>query len=434
MSPSIVAALGMAALLLVLAARLPIGFSLALVGFLGFGIVGGWGPAFGVLGIEPYSRVTEYLLSAIPMFLLMGHFAHHAGISTEIYRAAYRWLGFLPGGLAMATVAGCAAFAAASGSSVATAAVMGTVSLPEMKRYNYHPRLATGCVAAGGTLGILIPPSIALVLFGIITETPIGELLIAGLVPGIMMATLFMLIIYVMARRNPALGPRAEPFSWGERFGALWGVWGILVLFVIVMGGIYGGIFTPTEAAAVGAVGAFLLVALKRRLTFGIMRSSLMETGRTTAMIFLIIIGAVIFSYFLAITQIPTKLSEFLGALPVSRYVVIAGIIALYIPLGMFIEVIGMMLLTLPVLFPIVVNMGFDPVWFGVVVVIMMESGLITPPVGINVFVISGIAKEVPLYEIFRGIVPFFLCMLLMVAILIAFPQLALWLPGTMLR
>jgi tripartite ATP-independent transporter DctM subunit len=287
-------------------------------------------------------------------------------------------------------------------------------------------------VAAGGTLVILIPPSLAMVIFGIITETPIGELLIAGLIPGIMLAAIFMLTIYVMARRNPALGPRAEPFSWGERFSALWGVWGILVLFALVMGGIYGGIFTPTEAAAVGAVGAFTLTIVKRKLTFRVLRTSVMDTGRTTAMIFLIVIGAVIFSYFLAITQVPTRLSEFLAALPVSRYIIITGVIALYIPLGMFIEPIGMMLLTLPVLFPVAVNMGFDPVWFGVVVVIMMELGLITPPVGMNVFVISGIAKEVPLYEIFRGILPFFLGMLLLVAILIVFPQVALYLPGTM--
>ncbi|MDP6510517.1 MAG: TRAP transporter large permease [Dehalococcoidia bacterium] len=426
------AVLGMALLLVVLAARLPIGFSLTLVGFLGYGIVGGWGAALGMLGIEPYSQVTEYLLSAVPMFLLMGHFAHHTGISEEIYRTAYRWLGFLPRGLALATVAGCAGFAAASGSSVATAAVMGTVSLPQMARYNYHPRLATGCVAADGTLGILIPPSITLVLFGIITDTPIGELLIAGLIPGIMLACIFMLTIYVMAHRNPALGPRAEPFSCGERFGALWGVWGILVLFVLVMGGIYGGIFTPTEAAAVGAVGAFTLAALKRKFTFGVLRTSIMDTGRTTAMIFITIVGAVIFSYFLAITQVPTRLSEFLAGLPVSKYVIISGVIALYIPLGMFIEVIGVMLLTLPVLFPVAVNMGFDLVWFGVVVVIMMELGLITPPVGMNVSVISGIAKDVPLYEILRGILPFFLGMLLLVAILIVFPQIALFLPNTM--
>ncbi|MEK7847383.1 MAG: TRAP transporter large permease subunit, partial [Chloroflexota bacterium] len=259
-----------------------------------------------------------------------------------------------------------------------------------------------------------------------------GDLLIAGFIPGIMLATIFMVTIYIMARRNPALGPRAEPFSWGERFRSLTGVGGILSLFLLVIGGIYMGVFTPTEAAAVGAVGAFSLTALKRKLTFTAVRTSLMDTGRTTAMIFLIIIGAVIFGYFLAITQIPAKLSLFLAELPVSRHVVMAAIIALYIPLGMFLEVIGMMLLTLPVLFPVVVGLGFDPVWFGVVVVIMMELGLITPPVGINVFVISGIAKEVPLYTIFRGIVPFAFGMLLMVAILMVFPQLALWLPNTM--
>lgn len=374
----------------------------------------------------------HYTLLAIPFFILASTFMSTGGVAKRIIRFAIACVGHLQGGLAIASVFACMLFAALSGSSPATVVAIGTIVIAGMRKVGYTKDFAAGVICNAGTLGILIPPSIVMVVYASSVDVSVGRMFLAGVIPGILAGLMLMTGIYVVAKVR---GLPKQPWAgWGEviEAGSEAG-WG-LFLIVIILGGIYGGIFTPTEAAAVGAVGAFLLIALKRRLTFGIMRTSLMDTGRTTAMIFLIIIGAVIFSYFLAITQIPVRLSEFLGGLPVSRYIIITAIIALYIPLGMFIEVIGMMLLTLPILFPIVVNMGFDPVWFGVVVVIMMEAGLITPPVGINVFVISGIAKEVPLYEIFKGIVPFFLCMLFMVALLIAFPQLALWLPGTMLR
>jgi tripartite ATP-independent transporter DctM subunit len=411
---------------------MPIGFAMAMVGFGGVSYLIGVKPALSALGLIPYSTAAHYTLSVVPLFLLMGQFAFFSGLSRDAYYAAHRWLGHLPGGLAMSTIGGCAAFAAVSGSSLATAATMGVTALPEMRRYNYDPRLATGSIAAGGTLGILIPPSVAMVIYAVLTEESVGKLLIAGIFPGLLLAFLFMLTIYVMARRNPALGPRAPRASLRERFVALKGAWGITVLFLAVMGGIYGGLFTPTEAAAIGALGSFFFVLGRRENARRNIFESLRESGRVTAMIFAIIIGAMIFNQFLAVTRLPFELADWVGGLPLPRHGILVVILLIYVFLGMVMDTLAMILLTVPIVFPLVETLGFDLIWFGVIVVIMMEQALITPPIGMNVFVLAGVAKDVPMYTVFRGIVPFLIAMLVGLAIIIAFPQIATFLPNAM--
>lgn len=432
MSPLTVGIIGIGFLFLLFASGMPIGFVMALVGFLGYSYLVSLQAGLTILGLTFYATAASYTLSVIPLFVLMGQFAAHSGLSRDIYYAIYRWIGHLRGGLAMATIGGCAGFAAISGSSLATAATMGTVALPEMQRYKYDSSLATGTVAAGGTLGILIPPSVTFIVYAMLTEESIGRLFIAGIFPGLLLATLFMLTIYIHARLKPHLAPPAPRANLKERLVALRGVWGMVVLFVLVIGGIYMGVFTPTEAAGVGAFGAFVFALGKRQLTRQNLTSSLVEMGRITAMIFIIIIGAYIFGYFLAVTRIPSQVADFIGGLQLSRYVILAVIVVLYIILGMFMEGFAILVLTIPILFPLILALGFDPIWFGVVIVIMMETAMITPPVGINVFVIKGVAKDVPMYTIFRGILPFWLAMVVCIVILTAFPQIALFLPSFM--
>ena len=332
----------------------------------------------------------------------------------------------------MATILACTAFAAISGSSLATSATMGTVALPEMKRYKYDPKLATGSVAAGGTLGILIPPSVVLVLYGVYTQQSIGKLLIAGIFPGLLLSFLYIITTSIHCRLNPNLAPPGPKATSKERLMALKDVWPILVLFVVMMGGIYTGIFTPTEAGAAGAFGAFLFVLCKRRLTPQNLLTSLLETGRTTAMIFCIVIGADIFGYFLAVTRIPYELAGIATVLPLPPHVILLFILVMYLGLGCFMDALAMMIITVPIVFPVIMALGFDPIWFGVIIVLVMEMGMITPPVGMNVYVISGVAKDVPLFTIFRGIVPYLGALMVGTAILVAFPQIALYLPGLM--
>ena len=431
MSPAITGLIGMGVLFLFLAARMPIGFAMALVGFGGVSYLIGVKPALASLGFIPYTTAINYTLSVLPLFLLMGQFAFFSGLSRDAYYAAHRWLGHLPGGLAMATIGGCAAFAAVSGSSLATAATMGVTALPEMRKYNYDPKLATGSIAAGGTLGILIPPSVAMVIYALLTEQSVGKLLMAGILPGILLAFLFMLTIYVMAYRNPALGPRAPSTTFMEKLLALKGAWGITLLFLLVMGGIYMGWFTPTEAAAVGALGSLIFVLKKRENTQKNIFESLRESGRVTAMIFAIVIGAMVYNQFLALTQLPFQLADWVEGLPLPRHGVLVVILILYIFLGMVMDTLAMILLTVPIIFPVVETLGFDLIWFGVIVVIMMEQALITPPIGMNVFVLAGVAEDVPMYTVFRGIVPFLIAMLIGLALIVAFPQIALILPNT---
>ncbi|MFC1861445.1 TRAP transporter large permease subunit [Chloroflexota bacterium] len=423
---------GICLLIVLLFSGMPIGIVMALVGFLGMAYIVGTGAVFTSIGATPYSTSASYGLSVIPLFVLMGAFCFYSGLSRDLYYTVYRWLGHLPGGLAMATVGACAGFAAVSGSSVATVATMGTVALPEMRKYKYDSRLATGCIAAGGSIGILIPPSVILVIYGILTEQSIGKLFLAGFIPGVLEAAFYMITIYILCRRNPLMGPRGERASIIERFVSLKGTWAVIALFVLVIGGIYMGVFTPTEAAGVGAFGALLFALGKRQLTWKRFTDSLIETGKTTAMCFLILIGAVIFGYFLAVTRLPFELADIVAGMEVNRYIVLVIIIILYLFLGAIMSAMAMIILTVPIFFPVIVALGFDPIWFGIIIVRVVEMGQITPPVGINVFIIKGVAKDVPLYTIFRGIVPFLIADLLHVILLVAVPQIALFLPNLM--
>jgi len=404
MSPATVGIIGIGVMVLLFFSRMPIGFVMLLVGFLGFSHLRSVEKAIGMLGMAVYGSVSVYDLSVIPLFLLMGQFAFYGGLSRDFYFTMYRWLGRLPGGLAIATIGGCAGFA------------------------------AVGSIAAGGTLGILIPPSIAFVVYGIITSTPIGPLLLSGFLPGLLLAGLFMLLIYIMARRNPTIGPPGPPVSLREKVASLKGGWGILSLFILVIGGIYSGVFTPTEGAAFGAFAALVLSLGRRSLSWQNFLDTLLSTGKTSAMIFAILIGASVFSYFIAVTKIPSLLADTIAGLGVHRLVILSLILFMYVILGCLMEAFSMVILTMPIIFPIIQKLGFDPIWFGVLIVIMIEMGMITPPVGLNVFVMQGVARDVPLYTIFRGAAPFVLAMVVCIIILIIFPSIALFLPGIMTR
>jgi tripartite ATP-independent transporter DctM subunit len=362
----------------------------------------------------------------------MGLLCFHAELSKDVYTTVRNWVGRLPGGLAMSTVGGCAGFAAVSGSSMATAVTMGTLALPEMRRYKYDDGLACGCVAAGGSIGILIPPSIAFIIYAGLTEESIGKLFIAGIIPGLMEAVFYMITIYILCKIKPELGPPGPSSTLKEKILSLKDTWGILVLFFLVMGGIYGGIFTPTEAAGVGAFGALLLGFIKKKLNRQKILTALADASKNTAMLLLMLVGADIFSYFLTMTQIPFMLSDFVVALPVPKYVMVWAILFVYIILGCIMPIIPAIILTIPIFFPVVTGLGYDPIWFGVIVVTMAEMGQITPPVGINVFALSGVAKDVPLGTIFKGIFPFLVADLVRVALVFAFPWLALFLPSLM--
>jgi len=424
--------LGIGLLLVLLFSGMPIAFVMGLVGFLGMAYVNGLKPGFNVMGATPHSISSSYNMSVVPLFVLMGALCYHAGLSKELYYAVYRWIGHFPGGLAMATVGACASFAAVSGSSVATTATMGMVALPEMKRYKYDPGLAAGSIAAGGSIGILIPPSVILVLYGILTEQSIGKLFAAGFIPGVLEALFYMVTIFILCKRNPLLGPKGERADFKQRIRSLRATWGVGVLFVLVIGGIYGGFFTPTEAAGVGAFGALIFTLGRRRLNWKTFRDSLEETSRTTAMVFLILIGAALLGYFLAVTRLPFELSTFVSELNVNRYIILGMIIFLYLILGAIMSSLAMIVLTVPIIFPVVETLGFDPIWFGILIVRVVEIGQITPPVGINVYVLKGVAKDMTLQSIFKGVLPFLIADICHVALLIAVPQIATFLPNLM--
>jgi tripartite ATP-independent transporter DctM subunit len=434
MSPTAIGLVGMAALLVLLFLRMPIGIAMSLVGALGIAALNSPDAALIALGSYPYSYSAVHSLSVIPLFVLMGNFAVVSGMSSDLFAAAYAWVGHRRGGLASATILGSAGFAALSGSSVASAITMGRVALPEMRHYKYDDRLATGTVAAGGTLGILIPPSTILVVYAILTEQSIGRLFLAGFLPGLLLTALFVVTIMLVTRFRPHFGPPGKMMSFAERIAALRRAGALIAVVVVTIGGIYAGVFTVTEAAAVGAGLTLAHAIWRRRLTRATLSDALLQTVRTTAMVFLILIGAHIFSPFLAITRIPTELAGSMMSLGLPPLGVLAIILAAYIVLGMFLEGFAMMVLTIPIVFPILTGLGYDPIWFGIIMVIVLEMGLISPPVGINVFVVKGVAEDVPMSKIFVGILPFWVAMLVCVVLLIVFPEVALVLPNTMSR
>lgn len=434
MSPVTIGVLGIVALLGLLAIRMPVGVALVLVGAVGFAATAGWQSALALLGSSPFQHSFNYELSVIPLFVLMGNFAMVSGMSGDAYAAGQRWVGHWRGGLASATVVACSIFAAVSGSSVASAATMGSVALPEMRRRDYDPRLATGCIAAGGTLGILIPPSTGFIVYALITEESIGRLFLAGFFPGLLLTLLFMLTIGILTHLRPAMGPAVPRASLAERMRALRQVGSLIAMVVIVLGGIYVGVFTPTEAAAIGALYSMVLAFSRRKVTRANFVHVLLQTARTTSFVFLILIGAHLFSPFLAVAQISSAISTAIEGLDVAPVTILAMLLVLYIILGTFLEGFAMLVLTLPIVFPVVTDLGYDPIWFGVVMVIVLEMGLISPPVGVNVFVVKGIAEDVPMRRIFAGILPFWGAMLVCLVLLVVFPEIALFLPNTMIR
>jgi C4-dicarboxylate transporter DctM subunit len=421
---------GLAVMMVLALAGLPLAFAMGVVGFFGLAILRGWNPALASAGTLMYETGFSYTLSVVPLFILMGNFVSRAGLSQELFRAAYAFIGHWRGGLAMSTIVACAGFGSICGSSIATAATMARVAYPSMRQFGYSDRLATGAIAAGGTLGILIPPSVIMVIYALMTEVNIGAMFAAGLIPGVLATILLMLAVAWQTWRDPASGPPGERTPWPQRLQALRGVWGVVVLFVVVMGGIYGGVFTATEGAAIGAFGAFVFAAARRALSWRALFEILTESARTTAMLFGILIGALIFANFVNFTSMPDDLKQFVSQFDVHPMAVIVAICAIYVLLGTAMEELSMILLTVPVLFPLVVHLGFDPLWFGILVVVVVEIGLISPPVGMNIFVLKTLLPDVSTGTIFRGVTPFVVADIIRLGILIAFPVLSTWLPN----
>ena len=432
MSTDAVAIIGFVSLFVAMLLRVPIGIAMGTIGVLGFGYLADMGPALRILAQSPIRTATDLGFGVVPLFLLMGAFATASGMSRELYAVAHSFLGHFRGGLGFATIAASGGFAAISGSSVASAATFANVAYPEMRRYGYPPAFATGVIAAGGTLGIMIPPSVVLAVYGIITEQDIGKLFIAGIIPGIIATLMYILTIMFLAARNPKAFPATPRASWSERINSLREVWAILLLFAFVIGGIYGGVFTPTEAAGMGAGGAFLISVLRGRLTVALTVKCLVDTVRTSAAVFTILIGAMIFGYFLTITQTPQKFTDFITHIGVGPYGVLILIMVMYLLLGCILDAMAMIILTIPIIFPAMMQLGFDPIWFGIIIVMTVELGLITPPVGMNVYVINSVLKDVSLPTIFYGVMPFVITDVIRLGILVAFPILSTFLPSQM--
>lgn len=433
MSPVIVGVIGLVALFTLLALGLPIGVGMALVGFGGLWYLISQGAAIVKLGIIPFEVMTNWGLATLPLFLLMAHVVFAAGFSRDLYNVAAKWLGRQRGGIAMATVGGSAVFAAISASSLATAVTMGLVALPEMKRYNYDPALSTGCIAAGGTMGQMIPPSAGLITYGIITGTSIGRLFAGGLIPGIIEAVFYIITIYILCRWKPSLGPRGPRYSLKEKVISFASCGEIIALIILVLGGIILGWFSPTEAGAIGASGAIIFSLFRRRLNWEKFKNALIETMKTTGMLYGILIGAFVFKYFMAVTTIPFAIADFVGGLPLPPLAIMGLIMVVYLFLGAIMDALAMILLTIPIFFPLAISLGFDPIWFGVILVGMTEIALITPPIGMNVYAISGIAPDVPVTTIFKGIIPFLIADFCRMAIYLFFPVVVLFLPSIMI-
>ncbi len=429
MSPVTVGVLGIGLLILLFLLRMPVAFAMALVGFGGFAYLASPTAAIGILGRDIFDYFSSYPLSVIPMFILMGTLAFASGISRRLYQTTYAWAGQYRGGLTIATVFACAGFGAICGSSTATAATMGQIALPEMKKYKYDDTLATGAVAAAGTLGILIPPSTVFIIYGILTEQSIGKLFIAGVLPGIFLTILFAATVAILCWRNPSIGPPGPPTKLITKLKATAGIIEALILFLLAIGGLFLGWFSPTQAGAIGAGGTLIIGLARRQLSWQSFTDACREGLRTSCMVIFIITGAVIFGRFMAVSRIPFLLAEWLGGLPISPMAIVCIIIFIYFIGGFFMDSMALIVLTIPIFYPLIKKLGIDPIWFGVIIVLIAEMGVITPPVGVNVFVIKGIAPDVPLENIFKGIFPFLAALILMTIILMIFPGIATYLP-----
>ena len=429
MSATTIGIIGIIALFVLIFSRMPIGFLMTIIGVIGFAAIVTGDAAFNLLAKDFFSVFGSYELTVIPLFVLMGQLSFHSGISNRLFDTAYKFIGHLPGGLAIATVGACAAFSAVCGSTNATAATMGAATLPEMKRYNYKPNLATGVVTAGGSLGILIPPSVIFIVYGILTEQSIGKLFLAGVVPGILLVFLFTAAVLIWAYIDPTIGPAGPKATWKERLKSLQGGSETLLIFILVLGGLFLGFFTPTEAGAIGAFATIIIAIVRKMLTWEKFVTSLLETIRTTCMIMVIVAGATVFGHFLAISRIPFNIAEWVSTMNMSPTLVMSLIILLYIIGGCFIDSLALIMLTVPIFYPLILHLGFDPIWFGVIIVMVTQVGVLTPPVGMSVYVVSGVARNVPLEVIFKGVVPFIIALLIGIISIMAFPKIALFLP-----
>ncbi len=424
--------IGFAALLILILAKVPIPMAMAIVGFVGFGEVINYHASFSMVAMVASEEGMNYGLSVVPLFILMGNFVTQSGLSNELYKSSYAFLGHKKGGLAMATIVACGGFSAVCGSSLATAATMSKVAMPSMRKFGYADSLATGSIAAGGTLGILIPPSVILVIYGVMTETDIGQLFAAGILPGLLGVFCYLCAVAAATAINPKIGPRGERVGWGDRIRSLKGVWGVLLLFFIVMGGIYAGIFTPTEAAGIGATGAFFFTLFRGKLTLPILKKVLVDSASTTAMIFFLLIGSMIFANFVNVVGLPDALADFVLGWDVSPFVVILILMFVYIILGCILESMSMIVLTVPVFYPMIQALGFDLIWFGIVVVVVTEISLITPPVGLNVFVLKAVLPDVKVSTIFKGVTPFWIADIVRLTLIVTFPPISLFLASLM--
>ena len=432
MSVTLVGIIGIIALFVLIFSRIPVGLVMALVGVTGFAYMSNVDAAMSMMVKDIFDVFGSYNLTVIPLFILMGQIAFHAGISSRLFNVAYKMIGHWPGGMAIATIGACAGFSAICGSTNATAATMASVTLPEMKKYGYKDSIATGVVAAGGSLGILIPPSVIFILYGIMTEQSIGKLFMAGIFPGIILTILFMLVVMIWAVIDPQVAPRGPKSTFKEKIVSLAGVMETVLLFILVMGGLFGGLFTPTEAGGVGAMGTLVIALVQRNITLKGISEALFETTRITAMILVIVAGATIFGHFLAITRLPYDIAQMVSTLALPPFAIMGLIILVYLVGGCFIDALALIMLTVPIFFPVVTAMGFDPVWFGVIIVLVTQMGVITPPVGLNVYVVQSVATEVPLETIFKGAMPLLFAIILITVVLIFVPQLALFLPSFM--
>ncbi|HPJ02263.1 MAG TPA: TRAP transporter large permease [Candidatus Limiplasma sp.] len=432
MSPEVVGLLGIALLLVLIALKVPISFAMIISGFLGFGTIISFPAAINLLPTEIYSTFSSYSLSVIPMFIWMGFIAYHSGIGAGLFRFAHKMVGHKPGGLAMATQAACALFGAICGSNTATAATMGAIALPEMRKYGYDDSLSSASIAAGGALGVIIPPSVIFIVYGIATQQSIGKLFIAGIVPGILLMLLYMLAIYIVVKRRPSYGPVSEKASWKERVQTLGdGLFEVMFIFLFSLGGLFAGWFTPTEAGAIGTACILLVTVLRKHLSLAKLRKSLIDAVRTTAMIMLMVAGAMFFGRFIAVSRLPILLAQWAAGLPLPSFAIIGVILVVYLILGCFIDALALILLTIPIFYPVAVNtLGYDPIWFGVIIVLVVAMGVITPPVGMNVFIVKGVAGDIPTETIFKGVWPFVIALVACIALLIAFPQIVTFLPN----
>ncbi|MDR2295641.1 MAG: TRAP transporter large permease [Clostridiales Family XIII bacterium] len=432
MDPVLLSVIAIVAFIVLLVAGMHIGVALALIGFVGYGILRGMPAAIGILKVVPYSTAGSFSFSVIPLFILMGQFAFYSGISGELYDTCYKWLGRFRGGLGVSTIGACALFSAICGSATATTATMGTVCLPEMTRYNYKKELSTGLISAGGTMGILIPPSVGFIIYGTISGESIGDMFAAGIVPGVLLMLIFMATIAIITARDPEAGPAGERFSIGERIRSLKGILGFLILFIIVLGGIFGGLISPSEGGAIGAFGSFIILIMRKRASLRNIIAALKDTIKTTAMIFIIMIGATIFGYFLTVSTMPRALANAMVAMHVPSMFVLIIVLLIFVILGCFVDSLPLTIILVPIFWPVLTEMGWNGIWFGVLMVLCMQIGLITPPVGMCCYVMAGVAKDVPLQKIFRGALPFLAALVVTLVLVVVFPQLAIYLPSVL--